>query len=162
MAYLEVKGRAEPKILWLKRKLKKTWKKVLTKGRRGGIMSKLSARSKRRRRKSGSQRKKILKKVEKSTWQKLERVLKFETVARQQLSETQSFPKRVRKKNLKKFEKSTWQRKRDVVRWKPAADERCAPCKLNNVTNTKHQKDWLFQRVSKEACFGQRQLFLWS
>ena len=28
----------------------------------------------------------------------------------------------------------------------PAAEsERRVPCKLNNVTNTKHQKDWLFQ-----------------
>ena len=35
----------------------------------------------------------------------------------------------------------------------PAAeDEWRAPCKLNNETNTKHQKEWLFQRALKEAC----------
>ena len=35
----------------------------------------------------------------------------------------------------------------------PAAEnERRAPCKLNNVTNEKHQKDWLFQRALKKAC----------
>ena len=40
----------------------------------------------------------------------------------------------------------------------PAAAERCAPCKLNNVTNTKHQKDWLFQVSFERSLNGQRQL----
>ena len=39
----------------------------------------------------------------------------------------------------KNFKKSSWQGRNGVVKWTPAAAKRCVPCKLNNVTNTKHQ-----------------------
>ena len=51
-------------------------------------------------------------------------------------------------KTWKKFLTKAWEcGKIKARRW----GERRAPCKLNNVTNTKHQKDWLFKEVSKEA-----------
>ena len=62
----------------------------------------------------------------------------------------------------KKFEK-TWKkfltkRKRCVI-IKTRRDKfaRCAPCKLNNVTNTKHQKGDGCLRSFKKACKEQRQ-----
>ena len=69
-------------------------------------------------------------------------------------------------KNLKKF---LTKRKRCVIIKTRCGTEtwaaRCAPCKLNNVTNTKHQKgDGCFKRALKEACKEQRQfisLKLW-
>ena len=42
---------------------------------------------------------------------------------------------------------------------KPAAGARRVPCKLNNVTNTKHQKVMVVLRALKKACKEQRQLF---
>ena len=44
--------------------------------------------------------------------------------------------------------KSSWQSQNGVVKWTPTAAKRCAPCKLNNVTNTKHQIwIWLFKQA---------------
>ena len=62
-------------------------------------------------------------------------------------------------KSLKKLEKSSWQSENDVLSLKPAATSslRCAPCKLNNVTNTKHQKGDGCLRSFKKACKEQRQ-----
>ena len=52
------------------------------------------------------------------------------------------------KKSFEKLEKSSWQSWNGVVKWTPAAAKRCAPCKLNNVTNTKHQIwIWLFEQA---------------
>ena len=131
-------------------KYKKFWKNLLTKGKWSDIMSKLSARAGRPKRVSQAGSEKTLKKVEKSSWQRLTDVVRCETVA------TATAALRAaneRTKKFKKLEKSSWQKLESVVRSKPAAAERCAPCKLNNVTNTKHQKDWLFQRALKEACW---------
>ena len=54
--------------------------------------------------------------------------------------------------SLKKLEKSAWQSENDVISSKSAATSslRCVPCKLNNVTNTKHQKDLVVSKLWKK------------
>ena len=76
-------------------------------------------------------------------------------------------PKTREWESWKKFEK-TW--KKLLTKGKGCAKiqirrdkfARCVPCKLNNVTNTKHQKDLVVSKALKKACENNRQLFLWS
>ena len=131
------------------KKLRKKWKKVLT--NRGGFAN-ISKRSATGQNRSGTQAAQRVRGIEslKKVWKTWKKFLTkrtecgnlIESAARPARDNLEERRMKELQKSLKKLEKSSWQSENDVLSLKTAATSslRCAPCKLNNVTNTKHQK----------------------
>ena len=131
------------------KKPRKKWKKVLTKRSGFANISKRSATGQNRSKAQEAQRVREIESLKKvwKTWKKFltkrtECGNLIESAAKPARDNLERAANERTQKSLKKLEKSSWQSENDVLSLKPAATSslRCAPCKLNNVTNTKHQK----------------------
>ena len=107
---------SETKKPWGSEKdFEKSRKKFLTKGGRRGKM--WNRRGKQRATAKAKRERKSLKKLEKSSWQELEDVVRYETVAVSAVH-SESWAEN---KKFEKLEKSSWQSENDVVKFKTVA-----------------------------------------